>query len=224
VRRSNDPPAQRVPMATSSGCSPHRAAVRRVGRAAGAPRRLRRRRLTIAESVTEVAGKLEFGTPKSHQHRSLPLPAALVDPLAARCEGKQGDDLLLTTSAGTALRLRNWRRVVFDPAVRAAGLTDITPHDLRHRRLTRGGQWRDGQERSADARTRLGGHDLGRPLRPLRRRPHGSGRADGRRCAGGRRQPCGRLVGAASGQPSTHGRSRWSTRWAPWGSNPQPAD
>jgi integrase len=92
----------------------------------------RRRRLTIAESVTEVAGKLEFGTPKTHQHRSVPLPAALVDPLAARCEGKQGGDLVLTTSAGTALRLRNWRRVVFDPAVRDAGLTDVTPHDLRH--------------------------------------------------------------------------------------------
>jgi integrase len=88
--------------------------------------------LTITESVTEVAGKLEFGTPKTHQQRSVPLPAALTGPLAARCEGKQGDDLVLTTSAGTALRLRNWRRVVFDPAVRDAGLTDVTPHDLRH--------------------------------------------------------------------------------------------
>jgi hypothetical protein len=36
------------------------------------------------------------------------------------------------TSVGTALRLRNWRRVVFDPAVRDAGLVDVTPHDLRH--------------------------------------------------------------------------------------------
>jgi integrase len=91
-----------------------------------------RRRLIIAESVTEVAGRLEFGTPKTHQHRSVPLPAALVGPLSARCADKPGDALLLTTSAGTALRLRNWRRVVFDPAVRAAGLTDVTPHDLRH--------------------------------------------------------------------------------------------
>jgi site-specific recombinase XerC len=39
---------------------------------------------------------------------------------------------LLTTATGTTLRLRNWRRVVFDRAVRAAGLTDVTPHDLRH--------------------------------------------------------------------------------------------
>ncbi|GAB4080766.1 hypothetical protein GCM10028783_17140 [Modestobacter muralis] len=81
-----------------------------------------RRRLTIAESVTEVAGRLEFGTPKTHRRRSVPLPAALVGPLSARCADTLGDALLLTTSAGTALRLRNWRRAVFDPAVREAGL------------------------------------------------------------------------------------------------------
>ncbi len=62
----------------------------------------------------------------------MPLPAALAEPLARRCEGKQGDDLLVTTASGTVLRLRNWRRVVFDPAVRAASLSDVTPHDLRH--------------------------------------------------------------------------------------------
>ena len=62
----------------------------------------------------------------------MPLPATLAEPLARRCEGKQGDDLLVTTASGAVLRLRNWRRVVFDPAVRAAGLSDVTPHDLRH--------------------------------------------------------------------------------------------
>jgi integrase len=91
-----------------------------------------RRRLTIAESVTEVGGRLEFGTPKTHQQRTVPLPAALAEPLARRCEGKQGDDLVMTTASGTVLRLRNWRRAVFDPAVRAAGLANVTPHDLRH--------------------------------------------------------------------------------------------
>ena len=56
----------------------------------------------------------------------------LVGALSRRCAGEHRDDFLLTTSSGTVLRLRNWRRVVFDPAVRAAGLTDVTPHDLRH--------------------------------------------------------------------------------------------
>jgi integrase len=91
-----------------------------------------RLRLIVAESATEVGGKLLFGTPKTHQQRSVPLPAVLVEALARRCEEKQPDDLLVTTTAGTALRLRNWRRVVWDPAVRAAGLSDVTPHDLRH--------------------------------------------------------------------------------------------
>jgi integrase len=91
-----------------------------------------RKRLTIAESATEVAGELVFGTPKTHQQRTVPLPAELVEPLARRCEGKQPDDLLMTTPAGTPLRLRNWRRMVWNPAVEAAGLSGITPHDLRH--------------------------------------------------------------------------------------------
>jgi hypothetical protein len=39
---------------------------------------------------------------------------------------------VFTTSAGTPLRLRDWRRSVFDAAVRAAGLVAVTPHDLRH--------------------------------------------------------------------------------------------
>jgi integrase len=91
-----------------------------------------RKRLTIAESATEVGGRIEFGTPKTHQQRTVPLPAALAKPLARRCEGKQPHDLLVNTPAGTVLRLRNWRRVVFDPAAKAAGLADVTPHDLRH--------------------------------------------------------------------------------------------
>jgi integrase len=33
-----------------------------------------RRRLTVAESVTEVSGRLTWGTPKSHQARSVPIP------------------------------------------------------------------------------------------------------------------------------------------------------
>jgi integrase len=91
-----------------------------------------RRRLIIAEAVTEVGGRLEFGTPKTHQQRTVPLPATLAESLARHCEGKQGDDLLMTTASGTVLRLRNWRRAVFDPAVRTAELSDVTPHDLRH--------------------------------------------------------------------------------------------
>lgn len=39
--------------------------------------------------------------------------------------------LLFTNSKGNPLRYNEWRKGHFDPAVKAAGLTDVTPHDLR---------------------------------------------------------------------------------------------
>jgi integrase len=43
-----------------------------------------------------------------------------------------GDDALpFTTPGGKSLRYNQWRKAYFDPAVPAAGLTDVTPHDLR---------------------------------------------------------------------------------------------
>ena len=46
-----------------------------------------RLRLTVAESATEVGGRLVFGTPKTHQQRSVPLPATLVESLPAGAKG-----------------------------------------------------------------------------------------------------------------------------------------
>lgn len=91
-----------------------------------------RRRLTVAESVTEVNGRATFGTPKNHQRRAVPVPRFLVDDLTAALAGKGPDEFAFTAASGAHLRLMNWRRRTFDPAVRAAGLVGVTPHDLRH--------------------------------------------------------------------------------------------
>lgn len=93
---------------------------------------LLRRRLTVRESASEVNGQMVFGTPKSHLVRSVPLPRSLVEDLAALCIGKSADDLLFTAPGGGVLWLRNFRRRVFDPAARSAGLAGLTPHELRH--------------------------------------------------------------------------------------------
>ncbi len=93
---------------------------------------LMRRRIDVAESASEVAGTLHFGPPKTHQRRSVPVPRSLVDDLAALAAGKGGEDLLFTAPEGGPLRLMNFRRRVFDPAARAAGLAGLTPHELRH--------------------------------------------------------------------------------------------
>ena len=93
---------------------------------------LMRRRLVVAESVTEVRGRLVWGTPKSHQQRSVPVPRFLVDDLAVQVAGKGADALVFTTTRGAALRNLNWRRDVFDAAATSVGLDGLTPHELRH--------------------------------------------------------------------------------------------
>jgi integrase len=91
-----------------------------------------RKRLTVAESATEVGGTVEYGAPKTHQQRTVPIPGVLLAPLSRRCEGKGRDDLVLTSPEGSVLRSGNFRRRVFDPAAREAALEDLSPHDLRH--------------------------------------------------------------------------------------------
>ena len=91
-----------------------------------------RGRLQITESVTEVQGKLEFTSPKTHQTRSVPVPATLLRRLAVIVTRLGPDDLVFTAPEGGTLRLRNWRARVFDPARERVELGHLTPHDLRH--------------------------------------------------------------------------------------------
>ncbi len=102
------------------------AAALRVGRVD-----LLRRRVEVVEAVAEVSGRLEWGTPKSHAARSVPLARSLVEPLARRCQGKGPGDLVLTAPRGGPLRPRAYRRR-FDVAAGAAGLEGLRVHDLRH--------------------------------------------------------------------------------------------
>ncbi|GHH95245.1 site-specific integrase [Streptomyces capillispiralis] len=89
--------------------------------------------LLVDENLAEANGALVFDTPKSHQKRLLRLAPSLAKRLGAYLEELPGgeDALLFTTPAGKPLRYNQWRKAYFDPAVSAAGLTDVTPHDLR---------------------------------------------------------------------------------------------
>ena len=93
---------------------------------------LMRGRIRVAGSVSEINGQLVWGTPKSHQARTVPLPRFLRDPLAEHMAGKGPEDLVFTSPDGTALRNGNFRRRTWDPAARQVGLDGFTPHDLRH--------------------------------------------------------------------------------------------
>ena len=91
-----------------------------------------RRRLLITEAVTEVGGRLVWGTPKDHQCREVPLPRFLADALAEHVAGRGSQDLVFTTARGAVLRNLNFRRDAFDRAATQAGLDGLTPHELRH--------------------------------------------------------------------------------------------
>ncbi|MBB4894160.1 nucleoside-diphosphate-sugar epimerase [Streptomyces olivoverticillatus] len=87
----------------------------------------------VDENLAEANGALVFDTPKSHQKRLLQVGPALAKRLGRHLETLTGGDdaLLFTTPGGKPLRYNQWRKAYFDPAVSAAGLTDVTPHDLR---------------------------------------------------------------------------------------------
>lgn len=102
-----------------------------------------RRRVNVRESVTEVAGKLTWSTPKNHERRSVPFPRFLVAELAARMEGRKRDDLVFAAPAGGVLRIATFRTRVFNKAVNELRALDEnrepttdwprpTLHDLRH--------------------------------------------------------------------------------------------
>lgn len=95
---------------------------------------LLRWRIHIAESVTELSdGRLDWGLPKSHERRWVPVPRFLVDHLAEHVAGKAPGDLVFTSPKGAVLRVRGARRAWFDRAVTLAEVPEgFHPHELRH--------------------------------------------------------------------------------------------
>ena len=93
---------------------------------------LLRKRMTIRATLTEVRGHLEVGPPKTKAaNRSVSLPRFIVDELAHHLENHGGDHVF-TSPDGKVLRRNNFRRRVWLPAVKAAGLEGVRFHDLRH--------------------------------------------------------------------------------------------
>lgn len=87
----------------------------------------------VNENLAEANGALVFDTPKSHQARTLRIAPSLAVRLGRYLDALSGeeDTLLFTNSTGRPLRYNQWRKAHFDKAVAAAGLKNVTPHDLR---------------------------------------------------------------------------------------------
>ena len=90
--------------------------------------------MDVAEIVVEVRGELYMGPPKTRAGRRIvTLPRSVVEELAEHL-GPVGDAdaWVFTADKGGVLRPSNFRVKVWLPAIRAAGLAPLRPHDLRH--------------------------------------------------------------------------------------------
>jgi integrase len=95
-----------------------------------------RRRVEVSESLSDVDGQLHFGPTKTHQARQVALPKSLNETLKSHLERyveKERDALVFTSPEGDPLRLPNFRRRVWWPALDEAGISRaVRIHDLRH--------------------------------------------------------------------------------------------
>jgi len=109
----------------------------RVGEAFALRRRsvdLPGRRIVVRESLSDANGQLTFQLPKTHQQRAVTLPRFLMAGLEEHLEkyvAADLDALLFVGQTGQPLRYSSFRLRVWQPAMTAAGLAGVTPHDLR---------------------------------------------------------------------------------------------
>jgi len=108
----------------------------RIGELAGLRRRRvdpLRGRVEVSEIAVEVRGRIHVGAPKTRAgRRTVALPRTIVRELEEHLARWAAPELVFPAPEGGPLRTPSWRRRFWQPAVRAAGLEPLRPHDLRH--------------------------------------------------------------------------------------------
>lgn len=91
------------------------------------------RRIEVAEQLVDVNGTLETRRPKTDAGKRLvDLPDVLVPMLTEQIAGKKPDEYVFTAPMGGPLRIAGFRKWMWTPATKAAGLYGLRIHDLRH--------------------------------------------------------------------------------------------
>ncbi|WP_406297537.1 site-specific integrase [Embleya sp. NBC_00888] len=94
---------------------------------------LKRRRVQVANTLSEVGGHLHETDTKTHRVRSVPLIDELVAEIEWLIEGEEQDALLFTWGTHERPPLSSeFARTVWRPAKEAVGLDSVRVHDLRH--------------------------------------------------------------------------------------------
>ena len=94
---------------------------------------LHRGRLRVANNLVEVSSKLHEGPSKTKAgRRSMTLPPSIVTELRLHVTRFGGGPYVFTTPENQLWHAEDWRANVWRPAVEAAGLAPLRPHDLKH--------------------------------------------------------------------------------------------
>lgn len=91
-----------------------------------------RSQIHVRRAHSEVNGQLVVGATKTHATRTVALPKFLRAAVEEQMKGRAVTDLLFPAPKGGPWYYSNFRKLCFDPAVTATGLTGLTPHGLRH--------------------------------------------------------------------------------------------
>ncbi|OCB58455.1 hypothetical protein A5722_07200 [Mycobacterium vulneris] len=89
-----------------------------------------RGRIAVRQAVTRTERKYVLGPTKTHETRSVPVPATVLKLLKDRIERRPADKLVFPGSLGF-MRSHELRRA-FDPAAVKVGVPGLVPHELRH--------------------------------------------------------------------------------------------
>ena len=90
-------------------------------------------RLRVANNLVEVAGRRYEGPPKTKAgRRSMTLPSSVVADLRLHVARYGNAPYVFSTAGGNTWSAEDWRCRVWRPAVKAAGLDPLRPHDLKH--------------------------------------------------------------------------------------------
>lgn len=103
-------------------------------RTAGQERRQVSRQINVVEQLQEVRGHLAFGPPKTAMSfRRVSVPSIVIDEIEPHLVNRHPDATVFVAPGGGLVRLNQFRRRQWNPAVTAAGLgKDRVNHTLRY--------------------------------------------------------------------------------------------
>lgn len=93
------------------------------------------REIRIRHAWKNSAKAQRLGTPKNGRARTVAIPTFLVNPLMELTKDHLDTDYVFRGTRGGHINDHHWRRRVWNPAVKLAGLQNVeglTPHTLRH--------------------------------------------------------------------------------------------